>query len=1131
MFVVHRAEQGIVLVDELARLLSEPLSDPFDSDVVAVPAKGVERWLTQRLSLYLGASADRPLSDGVCANVSFPSLRRLLDDAVLETSSEAVELLSNWEPSRLTWTVLETLEQNLNEDWCRMPRHYLFPDGNSNDSVPDRRLGFAARVARLFDSYAQSRPEMLARWAADEFSLANGSPIADPEQWQPRLWRSVLNLLGGTSPVELHQQLVDDVRANPELVALPNRFSVFGPSRVSRRDLEMLNALAGHRNVHLWLHHSSPALWESVSRSHVAVRRSDDVTVVFNPLLRSMARDIRELQVLIKSYVPDHTSVDHFSPGPEGEDNLLELMRKDIAADRVPESRVVLGSDDHSIQVHACHGRTRQVEVLREIVVGLLADDPTLEPGDVLIMCPDIEMFAPLLSAVFAPRSPGEQTHPAEQLRVHIADRALHQTNPVMAVLSALLEFGTARHTANEVLGLAELPAVARRFRWGHTPGDQLREWARATGVRWGLNAADRSEWRLGNLGDGTWRDGIDRVLLGAAFEGSIDRAQPIAQLMPADNVESSDLEQLGRFAEFLDRLDTAQTALAEPHTASEWATILRETTTNLTEPDPDAPWQVFQVGDLLQHVLVENTAGSASELRLTLQEIRPALRDALAGRPTRAGFRTGALTVCELVPMRSVPHRVVIVMGLDDGAFPRQSVRDGDDFLARDPWIGDRDPRSEDRQLFLDAIGAALESFIVIYTGHDQRTGAPVPPAVPLGELLDAIDRTVVGGDGAAGRDAVTTHHPLQPFDARAFIPGALGTKRPFSFDPRGLAGAISASQARTDPLMLADDTLPTLAPADVGLDNFVALLCHPAQGFLTQRLQISASRVGDGLEDSLPLELDSLERWALGDRVIRQLLGGKDASTVISAERGRGGLPPGQLGLQELAIAGRRADAVVLAAAELLDEEPESYDVEIELGDGTRLVGTVNGVRGRCLTALGYARPRPRHRFAAWLQLLALTAAFPDQPWRAVTLGYDSDASRCARSTMRPVPAETAVTLIGQYASLYRDGLRAPLPIPSATAEEYALRRSNGTPPHLARAAADRLWKGGWETPGEQSDDAHILLFGATAPMDALLRAQADANDYFRGWPSGEEGDRFGVLSRRLWEPLLQYETRDAV
>lgn len=1133
MFVVHRAETGVVLAEELARLLADPLEDPFAPEIVAVPAKGVERWLTQRLSLHLGTSGFDIIapSDGVCANVAFPSPRQLLEDAAAESSPIVGQRLAEWAPSRLTWSVLAVLDENLDEDWCRLPRQYLFPNGAGERQVPDRRLGFATRVARLFDAYSHSRQEMLERWAADEYVLSEGSTIAAAEQWQPRLWRSVMDKLGGTSPVDLQAQLVEDVKAHPERAALPRRLSVFGPSRVTRRDLEMLNALAEHRDVHLWLHHSSPALWESVCRSSVAVRRSEDITSLSNPLLRSLSRDVRELQMLLRTYAPAHTSIHHPSPARTGNADLLRMVREDLASDTVPQSLTVLAAADRSVQVHACHGRTRQVEVLREVVVGLLADDPTLEPRDLLVMCPDIETFAPLLSAVFGPQSPGHEPHPAEQIRVHIADRALHQSNPVLAVLDALLQFGTARHTANEVLGFAELPAVARRFRWDDETREQLRAWTRASNVRWGFNDADRSQWQLSRVADGTWQSGLDRLLLGAAFDAASDDTRPVAQLLPADDIDSADLDLLGRFAELLDRLDAAQVLLTQPHTAAEWADILHQVTTGLTLPDPDAPWQALQLRELLQEVLIDNAGGAASRLVLTLQEIRPALREALAGRPTRAGFRTGALTVCELVPMRSVPHRVVILLGLDDGAFPRQSVRDGDDLLARDPWIGDRDPRSEDRQLFLDAIGAASERLIVIYTGYDQRTGAPVPPAVPLGELFDALDRTAIGADGRSAREMVTTHHPLQPFDARAFITGAMATARPFSFDPRAHAGAISATQDRSAPPLLTDAPLPTLTLADVSLEDLVALLCHPARGFLRQRLQISTTEVDEGLEDSLPLELTTLQQWALGDRVLRELLTGNDIARIRDRELARGNLPPGPLGTRELSDVGPRAQAIARAADTLLLEEPESYDIDVDLGDGTRLLGTVNNVRGTCLASIGYAALRPRHRLSAWLRLLALTVTLPNEPWQAVTLGLDPDRTLCARSTLRPVSAEVAGRLIRQYVALYRDGLRAPLPVSPRSSETYAVRRLNGTPPQLARSEAARQWNDAWKVPGEQSDDAHTLLFGAAAPFEVLMREAASAEDYFQGWPTDEEGDRFGVLSRRLWGPLLGYETRDTI
>ena len=188
----------------------------------------------------------------------------------------------------------------------------------------------------------------------------------------------------------------------------------------------------------------------------------------------------------------------------------------------------------------------------------------------------------------------------------------------------------------------------------------------------------------------------------------------------------------------------------------------------------------------------VNSSAGRrVSEIQLTLSDVRALLRGRLGGRPTRANFRTGTLTVCTMVPMRSVPHRVVCLLGLDDGIFPRNPRPDGDDVLARNPATGERDARGEDRQLMLDAILAATEDLVITYTGADERTGALRPPAVPLGELLDALDEIGAAATGEPISSRILIRHPLQPFDPRNVTPGALGTTGPFTFDPVALHGA----------------------------------------------------------------------------------------------------------------------------------------------------------------------------------------------------------------------------------------------------------------------------------------------------------------------------------------------------
>ena len=322
--------------------------------------------------------------------------------------------------------------------------------------------------------------------------------------------------------------------------------------------------------------------------------------------------------------------------------------------------------------------------------------------------------------------------------------------------------------------------------------------------MRWGLDAAQRASYRLDRLPANTWQAGWDRVLVGVAMAEEGQRL--FGGVLPLDDVGSGDIDLAGRFAEFLERLHAIVDAFAEPMPLDAWAAAIAEAADSLTAASGREAWQRVQLGRLLEDVVAEGTtAGAVTQTPLALPEIRALLADRLRGRPTRASFRTGHLTICTLVPMRSVPHRVVCLMGLDDGVFPRQTARDGDDLLLLDPHVGDRDARSEDRQLLLDAVLAATDHLVITYAARDERTNLRRPPAVPLGELLDVVDRTARFPDAATTRERVVVEHPLQPFDLRNFDAGALVPERTWSFDRVALDGAraLAGGQVGAPPFL----------------------------------------------------------------------------------------------------------------------------------------------------------------------------------------------------------------------------------------------------------------------------------------------------------------------------------------
>ncbi|MCW2820150.1 MAG: exodeoxyribonuclease gamma subunit, partial [Marmoricola sp.] len=802
-------------------------------------------------------------------------------------------------------------------------------------------------------------------------------------------------------------------------------------------------------------------------------------------------------------------------------------LQGDLAADRAPDPAAaaarVLDPDDRTVQVHACHGPARQVEVLREVLLGLLADDETLEPRDILVMCPDIEAYAPLVSAAFGmgPTTPGGagtaghpghaglSGHPGHQLRVRLADRSLTQTNPLLAVVGQLLDLAGGRAEASAVLDLLASDPVRRRFRFSDNDLETITGWVEKAGVRWAFDEAHRAPYGLERYVQNTWRFGLDRVLAGVAVSDDADRF--FGTTLPLDDVGSTTIDLAGRLAEVLDRLQRVTDALTGSHPVGHWLESIGEGVEQLTAVGRDDEWQTAQVHRELASTLAA-TAGA--ELDLRLPDVRALMRERLAGRPTRANFRTGTLTVATLVPMRSVPHRVVCLLGLDDGVFPRAGAVDGDDVLARRPFTGERDARSEDRQLMLDAILSSTGHLVVTYTGADETTGASRPPAVPLGELLDTLDVTARGG-----RDHALRRHPLQAFDARNLTPGdpgaPAGSSRPFSFDAGALAGARASTRPRVAPTSLGELALPVRTD-DVELASLVAFLKHPVKEFLRRRLEVALVEEGDEVSDGLPVELDGLAQWGVGDRMLRDLLARRGRDEALGKEWRRGVLPPGQLGWR---LAQKIVDeaAPVAEVVESITQgvAASAVDVDVDLGHGRRLRGTVTDLHGDRIVKVSFSRLGPKHLLDAWVPLLALCAARPGRPWSAgaVGRGRGRDDGPVARTAFASV--EGAQDLLRDLVALHDAGMSEPLPLPLKTGHTWATARRN---PSQARYRADQEWSKG-RFGNENEDPAHVYVWGPGTPLDTLLAARPRPGEEVPDQPT-----RLGALACRLWVPLME-------
>lgn len=1150
---VWRSERADGLLAPLADLLAQLPPDPFSPEVVAVPTAGIERWVAQELSLRLGTALGA--TDGICANVAFPFPGTLVTRA-LEAAAGLPEDADPWSPDRLVWAVLARFADR--------PDPHIWGPAQSHLAADDdgRRYQAARHLADLFDRYAVHRPEMVRAWSSGRDVGPDLDAIGARHAWQPRAWRALRETLDVPSTAERLEDAARRLAADEVALDLPARLSVFGLSALPASYLEVLAALAAPRDVHLFLRHPSPALWDRIEAIHERQPprrgpRMDDRTADAprHPLLRSWGRDAREMQTVFAALGAPPA---HHQPVPAvaevaaaGAPTLLHRLQADLREDRLPvgapagetpDHRPALEPTDRSVQVHASHGRLRQVQVLRDAILHLLADLPDLEPRDIIVMCPDVEAFAPYVDAVFGAQAvqpdatdeaapAGRDTPP---LRVRIADRSLRQVNPVLKVLAELLDLADDRLTGPQVFDLLSRAPVRARFVFSDDDLARIEAWIPELGIRWGLDAEDRDRYDLGGVDANTWRFGMQRLLTGVAVADEDLRL--IADTVPYDDVEGSDVELAGRLAECVARLTGVITALRTARTLRGWATVLTDAAQQLTLTAGVDAWQEVQLHRLLD-TLLEQAGSAVDTVTIGLVDLRVLLGDRLRGRPSRASHRTGDLTFSTLVPMRAVPHRVVCLLGMDDGSFPRRTVADGDDLIDHVPFVGDRDPRTEDRQLLLDALLAATDHLVITYSGRDERTNEPLPPAVPVGELLDVVDATVATGaldergEPVPARRWVVVEHPLQPFDARNYRADGLGIAGPWSFDRIGLSGARAHAGELAEVPPFLYEPLP---PRDedrqvVDLGQLVRFLEQPVRFFLGERLGVWLRTDRDAAQDGIPLDLTGLPKWAIGDRLLTALRQGHTRAAWERAERARGTLPPDPLARTILDEVCPIVEALVAAADEHLGAAPaQAHDVDLPLADGRRLIGTVGSVHGEVLGYVTYSSLKAKHRLAAYARVVALTAVAPETPWRAVLLGRrkrKDPVEVCRIGPLADDPATRraeAATRLATLLDLYDRGLRAPAPLYGDTSQAIARGVASGKGPWGAAT--------NWETtntgfPSDDLDACHVAVLGGVVTFDDLMTPPPAPDEGAPDWPACQE--RVAAWARRLWDPVLAVES----
>lgn len=961
MFKLYHSNDLDVLKELLVHQMKQGDSDPFIAEQILVQSQGMAHWLKLQISESLG----------IAANIEFPLPSSFVWKIYNSVKPDLPER-SHFEKEAMTWKLMRLLPTLLDEELFAPIAHYLMPK-TAGDSISQQKVfSLAEKIADTFDQYLVYRPDWILGWEEGKDDIEDGDVSSQP--WQPELWRRLVadsERLGHSlyHRARLTDQLVDIVQQGHKGLQnllptsssdKPARIFVFGIAALPGTYWQVLNAISEYVDVHFFLLNPCRNYWGDIvnEKTRAKLLQKDaalaDYFTVGNPLLASWGKLGRDFVTLVHESANDsgrevnfqdvEAFVDLSAGSTQNGQRSANTVLKNIQLDFLElqnrsdaafgskalnnsHAKLPIACNDHSIQIVSAHSPLREVQTLFDQMLGWFDNDfssntystddleGNLKPRDILVMVPDIDVYAPYIEAVFGSAADDQRIPWA------IADQALNKENLIIDSFLRLLQLPSSRLTIADVIELLEVPAISQKFEIDLSDLDQVKQWLTKANIRWGLDENHRRNLGLPSWNENTWFKGLQQLLLGLVMP---DSAQALNQYWPVASVTGGQGELLGKLMAFIDQLNHWYNCLSE-HSENalnprDWQTLLLQMLSDfypqqaLDDKGLNDQLVLQKIRDQFQRWQEElllagySISNQDSDPDVNLDELTHGvvLQYFTACLTKQVGwqrFLAGPVNFCTLMPMRSIPFKIVCMLGMNDEDYPRRVPPQGFDLMAQGQYRrGDRSRREDDRYLFLEAVIAAQQKLYISYRGRDSRENTEVQPCVLVSELVDYLaNGYVLEGDEDLPhkesekrlRNSLITEQKLQPFNTDYFTPkkpydlsyqrlwqqvAKASTEADKALDSTELSHSVSNSFL-TSPLEDNRDNQYRLTP---DLEDMKRCLMNPCQFFMQRRLNVNLTQYWDETEVDEPFELDNLQSYLLNESFLKTLLESNQKFTV---------------------------------------------------------------------------------------------------------------------------------------------------------------------------------------------------------------------------------------------------------